>query len=184
MHVNMTSFALAASVVFPVLAKEPDPVFVHLGVPSDADVLYDGKSVDAWRNVNGGPAAWKIQADGSLLVNKEGNTPTAVLASIYTKDVYTNFQLHVEFRIPDPPGEGHGNSGVILSQLFRGQSTLARSPHRHPPCGVLSSGKDYIRLRSGKASRTEDTRGQDMRGQSLPRHAGTVPSDLRGLSLH
>jgi len=106
------------------VSAEPRHVSVEAGVPSDADVLYDGTSLAKWRNINGGPASWKIQPDGTLLVNKEGNTPGAVLASIYTKDVYTNFQMHVEYRIPediDFSDQWRGNSGVKIFGCYEVQ---------------------------------------------------------------
>ena len=105
-------------------ASEPRHVDVTAGIPSDADVLYDGTSLDKWCNINGGPAGWKIQADGTLLVNKEGNTPGAVLASIYTKRHYTDFQMHVEYRIPediDFSDQWRGNSGVKIFGCYEVQ---------------------------------------------------------------
>ncbi len=95
----------------------PPDVDVLSGMPSDAEVLFDGSDLNAWRNIDGGEPSWKIQPDGTLLVNKEGNTPWSVLASIYTKSIYTNFQMHVEYRIPedvDLSDKWRGNSGVKI----------------------------------------------------------------------
>lgn len=102
----------------------PVPVSVRNGVPSDADVLYDGTSLAKWRNMNGGPAGWHIQKDGSLLVDKTGNLPDKVVASIYTRDVYTNFQMHVEYRIPEDielSDQWRGNSGVKIFGCYEVQ---------------------------------------------------------------
>ena len=105
-------------------ASQPAAVSVSSGVPSDAEVLFDGSSLEKWRNINGGKPSWTIQPDGTLLVNKEGNTPNAVLASIYTRDVYTNFQMHVEYRIPediDLSDKWRGNSGVKIFGCYEVQ---------------------------------------------------------------
>ena len=72
-------------------------------VPSDAIVLFNGSGLDAWEGGEG----WKA-ADGVLTVGK---------GQIQTKRGFGDCQLHVEFRLPDPPqgkGQGRGNSGVFL----------------------------------------------------------------------
>ena len=104
--------------------ERPRAVEVLSGVPSDAEVLFDGTSLAKWRNIKGGPASWRIQSDGSLLVDKTGNTPDAVLASIYTRGIYTNFQLHVEYRIPEDielSDPWRGNSGVKIFGCYEVQ---------------------------------------------------------------
>ena len=118
-------FAMAACSVASAFARTPMPVSVNAaGVPSDAEVLYDGTSLAKWRNMNGGPASWHIQPDGTLLVDKTGNTPYKVVASIYTRDIYTNFQMHVEYRIPediDFSDQWRGNSGVKIFGCYEVQ---------------------------------------------------------------
>lgn len=123
---------------------QPPEVLVKAGVPSDAEVLYDGTGLDKWRNINGGKAGWHIQPDGSLLVNKEGNTPGEVLASIYTTSIYTNFQLHVEYRIPgdiDLTDQWRGNSGVKIFNCYEVQIIDSyRNPMRNwQMCGAIYS---------------------------------------------
>jgi len=66
--------------------------------PSGAVVLFDGKSADAW---TGG----KVTPEGLL---QAGTT---------TKEKFSDFTLHVEFRTPFKPtarGQSRGNSGVYL----------------------------------------------------------------------
>lgn len=121
---RMLTFGLAVSVSCGLVASEPLAVSVENGIPSDAEVLFDGTDTKAWRNINGGPASWIIQPDRTLLVNKEGNTPGAVLASIYTRNVYTNFQLHVEYLIPediDFSDQWRGNSGIKIFGCYEVQ---------------------------------------------------------------
>lgn len=80
--------------------------------PSDAIILFDGKNQDEWVSASDGvsPSGWIIK-HGTLLVDKAAG-------SIQTKRKFTNFQLHIEWRIPkDIEGEGQarGNSGVFLA---------------------------------------------------------------------
>ena len=85
--------------------------------PSDAIILFNGKNLDQWQSVNnpGQPAGWTV-ADGVLTVNKkEGN--------IQTKQTFLDYQLHLEWRIPEViHGEGQlrGNSGVFLASTGPG----------------------------------------------------------------
>src|SRR5579859_2096923 len=84
--------------------------------PSDAIVLFDGKNEDAWvRVADGQPADW-IVADGILTVNKNSG-------NIQTKQTFTNYQLHLEYRIPaniTGSDQARGNSGLFLASTGRG----------------------------------------------------------------
>lgn len=79
--------------------------------PSDAIALFDGKNLDEWVNVSDHqPAKWDL-VDGLMRVNKSGG-------SIETKRKFKNYQLHIEFRIPESitgSGQARGNSGVFLA---------------------------------------------------------------------
>jgi prepilin-type processing-associated H-X9-DG protein len=86
--------------------------------PSDAIVLFDGKSLDGWTSADhpGEPARWRL-VDGAMEV-------VAKTGSIITKQSFGDVQLHLEFREPTPPaGESQerGNSGVILMQRYEVQ---------------------------------------------------------------
>ena len=86
--------------------------------PSDAIVLFDGKNLDEWvLNRDKSPANWTV-ADGTLTVNK---TPGA--GSIETKRSFKNYQLHVEWRVPENitgSDQARGNSGVFLASTGLG----------------------------------------------------------------
>lgn len=79
--------------------------------PSDAVVLFDGTSLDAWRSVDDrGPARWRI---GERVL-----IPDKATGNIETRRTFRNYQLHLEWRIPadiDGTGQGRGNSGVFLA---------------------------------------------------------------------
>src|SRR5215203_557857 len=86
--------------------------------PSDAIVLFDGKNLDEWVSVKDQTsAAWLVQ-DGAFVVNKKAG-------NIETKRKFTNYQLHIEWRIPpDITGtnQARGNSGVFLASTGNGDS--------------------------------------------------------------
>jgi hypothetical protein len=103
---------------------EPVPKVVTPGAintgapPSDAIVLFDGKNLDEWvTNRDKSPATWTV-ADGILTVNK-------ATGNIETKRAFKNYQLHIEWKIPETitgSGQGRGNSGVFLASTGPGDA--------------------------------------------------------------
>jgi hypothetical protein len=78
--------------------------------PADAIALFDGRSLSAWTNADGAPAGWRV-ADGVLTVHKPAG-------DIRTRRRFTNYQLHLEYRIPPgmkETGQSRGNSGLFLA---------------------------------------------------------------------
>lgn len=86
--------------------------------PSDAIVLFDGRSLDQWVSVKDhGPAGWTV-SDGILTVNK-------ATGNIETKRSFTNYQLHLEWRVPEGitgTGQARGNSGIFLASTGGGDA--------------------------------------------------------------
>lgn len=83
--------------------------------PSDAIVLFDGGNLDEWVSTNGKPAGWTV-ANGVMTVNKPSG-------DIETKRRFTDYQLHIEWRIPagvTGKGQERGNSGVYLAMTDSG----------------------------------------------------------------
>ena len=80
-------------------------------VPSDAIVLFGGTSIAEWVAVSdSSPARWVVE-DGLLTVRKSAG-------DIRTKRTFTNYQMHLEWRIPtgiSGSGQLRGNSGVFLA---------------------------------------------------------------------
>jgi hypothetical protein len=77
------------------------------GPPSDAIVLFDGKSMSQWE----GGEKWPVR-DGYAV---------AAVSNIHTKQSFGDCQLHVEWAAPENVtghGQGRGNSGVILMGLY------------------------------------------------------------------
>jgi len=81
--------------------------------PKYAIPLFNGENLDGWVSRNGGPAKWKLENGYAEVVPGTGD--------IYTKETFTDFQLHVEFRLPlmaDAGGQARANSGVYLQGLY------------------------------------------------------------------
>ena len=100
---------------------EPVPAVVTPGAtctapPSDAIVLLDGKNLDEWVSIRDkSPAQWILSGD-AMTVNKSGG-------GIETKRSFKNYQLHLEWKIPENitgSGQARGNSGVFLASTGPG----------------------------------------------------------------
>jgi hypothetical protein len=86
--------------------------------PSPANgriTLFSGKSEDLserWiKSDSSGPAKWEIK-EGAI-VSRGGD--------IMTKEKFSDFQLHIEFKVPLMPnarGQGRGNSGVFMQGRY------------------------------------------------------------------
>jgi len=105
--------------VYEPVPKVVTPGATNAAPPSDAIVLFDGKNLDEWvTNRDKSPAKWTV-ADGILTVKKgpEGG------GNIETKRTFKNYQLHVEWRIPENitgSDQARGNSGVFLASTGPG----------------------------------------------------------------
>lgn len=102
---------------------QPEPKVVTPGetkwtAPSDAIILFDGKNLDEWVSVKDkSPANW-IVADGVITVNKKGG-------NIETKRSFKNYQLHLEWKVPEGitgSGQLRGNSGLFLASTGPGDA--------------------------------------------------------------
>ena len=84
--------------------------------PSDAEVLFNGTDLSKWESADGQPAQWTVH-DGVLTVNKG-------TGDIRTKDEFKDFQLHIEWKIPEDisgKSQFRGNSGVYLQGKYEVQ---------------------------------------------------------------
>ena len=86
--------------------------------PSDAIVLFDGKNLDEWVSAQDkSPAQWTV-ADGVMTVKKAPG-----VGNIETRRTFKNYQLHIEWKIPENitgSGQARGNSGVFLASTGPG----------------------------------------------------------------
>ena len=101
---------------------EPVPPKVTPGTngsaPSDAIVLFDGKSLDNWISAKDSTAAkWTLNKDGSMTVNNR-------TGDIQTKQNFGSIQLHIEWSSPaevQGKGQSRANSGIFISGLYEVQ---------------------------------------------------------------
>ncbi len=101
---------------------EPQPGIVTPGAltaqgfitaPSDALVLFDGKNLSQWKAANGSDKNWDVH-DDIFTVNKQ-------VGDILTKKEFGDFQLHLEWCVPENITGGNqarGNSGVFLQDKY------------------------------------------------------------------
>ena len=95
------------------------PGLTNSDAPSDAIILFDGKNLDQWESANDStkPAKWTV-ANNILTVDKTGG-------NIRTKQNFLDYQLHIEWRIPENitgTGQARGNSGVFLASTGPGDA--------------------------------------------------------------
>jgi len=104
---------------------EPEPKAVTPGrtndaPPSDAIVLFDGTNLDQWVSTRDkSPAPWKI--DNGVMTVVKGQAG----GNIETKRSFKNYQLHIEWRIPENitgADQARGNSGVFLASTGSGDA--------------------------------------------------------------
>lgn len=91
--------------------------------PSDAIVLFDGKSLSQWQAVEGGgEAKWSVQNGAFTVAPKTGD--------IRTKESFCDVQLHVEWATPtkvtgddgkELTSQGRNNSGIFLQEQYEVQ---------------------------------------------------------------
>ncbi len=97
--------------------KVVEPGKSNCGAPSDAVILFDGSNLDQWVSADStaGPAKWNVQ-NGLMKVNKSAG-------DIQTKASFLDYQLHLEWRVPENitgTGQARGNSGIFLASVFGG----------------------------------------------------------------
>ena len=82
--------------------------------PENATVLFDGSSLDAWKDTSG----WELTKDGFLMATPSGG-------NLKTKETFAGLRsLHLEFRtsfMPKTRGQNRSNSGVFLQDTYEVQ---------------------------------------------------------------
>jgi hypothetical protein len=101
---------------------QPVPKVVTPGLksgdaPSDAIILFGGDNLDQWASTRDTTkaAGWTVAGDVFMVKKGTGN--------IQTKQKFSDYQLHIEWRIPKHitgSSQGRGNSGVFLAGYGNG----------------------------------------------------------------
>jgi hypothetical protein len=90
--------------------------------PSDAVILFDGKSLSQWQGAEGGEAKWALQKGILTVAPKTGD--------IKTKESFCDVQLHVEWATPtkitgddgkELTSQARNNSGIFLQEQYEVQ---------------------------------------------------------------
>lgn len=97
--------------------KVVDPGPACYGVPSDAVILFDGSNLTQWVSASDTTktAGWDL-VNGLMRVNKKAG-------DIQTKQSFQDYQLHLEWRVPEHitgKGQARGNSGIFLASVHGG----------------------------------------------------------------
>jgi hypothetical protein len=99
---------------------EPEVKVIQPGInnsaPSDAITLFNGKDLNRWRGKDNSEPKWQIK-DGSIIVVKDSG-------SIWTKQDFNDFQLHIEWSAPTEiigKSQGRGNSSVLIQDRYEVQ---------------------------------------------------------------
>jgi hypothetical protein len=91
----------------------PPANYLPLKPPSDALILFDGKDLSLWEDMEGGETKWICREDYFECVKGSGY--------IRTKQGFGDVQLHIEWAAPVPAkgtSQGRGNSGVFLMGIY------------------------------------------------------------------
>ncbi len=107
----------ALTEVYSPVPKVVTPGKTNSDAPSDAVILFDGKNLDKWVSANDTTAAAKWTVADNIITVAKGT------GNIQTKQSFQDYQLHIEWRIPENitgSGQARGNSGVFLASTGPG----------------------------------------------------------------
>ena len=107
------------------------------GVPSDAIVLFNGTTLEAWEPARADSRMWRVEGGAMVVVAGKvspeeaarvgatpGRLPDFPHSGIRTRQAFGDVQLHLEFRSPahvGGRGQGRGNSGVFFMGRYEVQ---------------------------------------------------------------
>jgi 3-keto-disaccharide hydrolase len=116
----------------PPVPAAPDLAKVKFGAPI---TLFNGKDLSGWKTMGKDPSAWKA-VDGILsneAVQEKGKHKS--YANIRTEREFEDFNIQLEFRVPED-----GNSGVYLRGIYEVQVANSYGRRNDPHnCGALYS---------------------------------------------
>ncbi len=82
--------------------------------PEGAIVLFDGTDFSHWTNCDGGEVRWKI-VNGIMEIVPDSAWGCGRIEGTKTKQLFRDFQLHLEFKLPE---NENTNSGVYIQKRY------------------------------------------------------------------
>ena len=118
---------------------DPPKVKVEPPQSSNRIVLFDGNDFSQWVAERNGPIRWVIEDGTMRIVPRTGG--------IMTKDNYSDFKMHLEFKLPDLPsnvrGQSRSNSGVYIQRRYEVQILDSYGlQSRNNDCGAIYQFKE------------------------------------------
>jgi 3-keto-disaccharide hydrolase len=116
----------------PPVPAAPDLAKVKFGKPIR---LFNGRDLSGWKTMGNAPSAWKVE--NGLLRNDAVQEPGRhkSYANLRTEREFEDFNLKLEFRVPE-----NGNSGVYLRGIYEVQVANSYGRKNDPHnCGALYS---------------------------------------------
>ena len=87
---------------------------IYSTAPEGAIVLFDGSDFSEWTNCDGGEVRWEI-VDGIMEVVPDSTWGCERIQGTMTKRLFKDFQLHLEFRLPE---NENTNSGIYIQKRY------------------------------------------------------------------
>ncbi|MGE5108567.1 MAG: DUF1080 domain-containing protein [Sphingobacteriales bacterium] len=130
-HKDSLVKAAAKTEVFAPSRPIVGPGKTNLDAPSDAVILFNGKNLNEWVLTKDPKkqADWKV-ADGILTVNKPSG-------NIQTKRTFTNYQLHIEWRIPAEFAKIPGNNPDFYKSRVPGDTDVLNTGQVRGNSGIF-----------------------------------------------
>jgi hypothetical protein len=95
----------------------PPKVEIETATSGDAIMLFGGADFSHWTTGSDRKIGWKLDDEAMKVVPGSG--------SIMTKQDFTDFKMHAEFKTPQLPpdvrGQGRGNSGIYIQRRYEVQ---------------------------------------------------------------
>ena len=104
----------------------PTPLLINTpsqSLPSDAIILFNEKSLDNWKKLDGSKALWSVAKDTFTIKPGTGD--------IITNQEFADVQLHIEWRTPieeNVMGQNRGNSCLLYTSPSPRDGLLSRMP--------------------------------------------------------
>ena len=118
MNKNLLAALLVAFLCFSCTSIAEDNALTDSEKSEGWELLFDGKSMDKWKNFkkDGVSDKWQIK-DGAMVLTAKGG------GDIMTKKIYKNFDLKLEWKISEA-----GNSGIFFLADEKGARIYSHAP--------------------------------------------------------